>query len=71
MVIIKQHKARAIKYSNVNQFFFNNLPSFTRYKDKDELDWVVNNHRLLSYELLEYSKIKKSSLATLKQNSTL
>ena len=48
------------------KFFFNNLPSFTRYKDKDELDWVVNNHRLLSYELLEYSKIKKSSLATLK-----
>jgi hypothetical protein len=36
------------------KFFFNNLPSFTRYKDKDELDWVVNNHRVLSYELLEY-----------------
>ena len=48
------------------KFFLNNLPSFQQYKNQDELDWVVNNHRLLSYELLLYTLNHNSSVATLK-----
>ena len=48
------------------KFFLNNLPSFQQYKDQDKLDWVVNNHRLLSYELLVYTLNHNSSVATLK-----
>jgi hypothetical protein len=48
------------------KFFINNLPSFQQYKDQDKLDWVVNHHRLLSYELLFYSLNHNSSVATLK-----
>ena len=48
------------------KFFLNNLPSFQQYKDQDKLDWVVNHHRLLSYELLFYSLNHNSSVATLK-----
>jgi hypothetical protein len=38
------------------EFFVNNLPSFKKYADKDELDWVIMHHRLLSLELFEYYK---------------
>ena len=48
------------------KFFLNNLPSFQQYKDQDKLDWVVNHHRLLSYELLFYSLNHHSSVATIK-----
>ena len=48
------------------RFFVNNLPAFQQYKGQDELDWVVNHHRLLTTELLVYSRDHKSSIATLK-----
>ena len=48
------------------KFFVNNLPSFTQFKNQDELDWVVKYHRLLTTELLEYSLNHHSSIATLK-----
>jgi hypothetical protein len=48
------------------RFFVNNLPAFQQYKGRDELDWVVNHHRLLTTELLVYSRDHKSSIATLK-----
>ena len=48
------------------KFFSNNLPSFKQYKNQDELDWVVQHHRLLTLELLTYTLNQHSSVATLK-----
>ena len=48
------------------KFFSNNLPSFKQYKTQDELDWVVQHHRLLTLELLTYTLNQHSSVATLK-----
>jgi hypothetical protein len=48
------------------KFFSNNLPSFKQYKNQDELDWVVQHHRLLTLELLTYTLNQHSSIATLK-----
>ena len=36
------------------KFFRNNLPSFKRYANDDDISWVVNQHRLLIAELMEY-----------------
>jgi hypothetical protein len=48
------------------EFFVNNLPSFKKYADKDDLDWVVLQHRLLALELFEYYKTKEEgSVSTL------
>ncbi len=48
------------------EFFVNNLPSFEKYQDKDKLDWVIKNHRLLAIEILEYYSTKlRKSLSTL------
>jgi hypothetical protein len=38
---------------NIN-FFLNNLPSFKKYKKDDELDWIIEQHRLLALEIFEY-----------------
>ena len=38
---------------NIN-FFVNNLPSFKKYRGKNELDWVISKHRLLALEIFEY-----------------
>jgi len=35
-------------------FFLNNLPSFSKYKKHDELDWIIAEHRLLAVEILEH-----------------
>ena len=49
------------------KFFYNNLPSFKKYKTVDAIDWVVKEHRLLTVEILEYyAKKEKTSLATIK-----
>ena len=49
------------------KFFRNNLPGFQQYKDNDDISWVVNQHRLLVVEILEYYATKeKKSLATIK-----
>lgn len=49
-------------------FFRNNLPSFMRYKDDDDIAWVVNHHRLLIAETFDYyaNKETKPSPATIK-----
>jgi hypothetical protein len=46
------------------EFFTNNLPSFRKYADKDPIDWVVTEHRLLTIEIFEYYK-KKNNEPTL------
>lgn len=51
--------------SSIN-FFRKNLPSFQSFKDDDNISWVVNYHRILTVELLEYSFENKSSIATIK-----
>ena len=49
------------------KFFRNNLPSFTQYKDTDDISWVITYHRQLVAEILEYySNKEKKSLATIK-----
>ena len=42
---------------NIN-FFINNLPSFKKYKNKDKLDWVIKEYRVLATEIFEYYKDK-------------
>ena len=55
-----QNIARSIK------FFVNNFPSFKKYKDTDDLSFIINQHRLLTIELFEYySKKLDTSLRTL------
>jgi len=47
-------------------FFVNNLPSFRKYKDKDNLNWIITKNRLLTVEIFEYySKKPKTSLTTI------
>ena len=49
------------------KFFKNNLASFIKYKDDDDISWVVHQHRQLVAEILEYYADKdKKSLATIK-----
>jgi hypothetical protein len=49
------------------KFFRNNLPSFTQYKNVDDISWVIKEHRLLVANILEYYANKgKPSVATLK-----
>jgi hypothetical protein len=44
----------------------NNLPSFKQYKDRDNLEWIFEEHLTLFYELLEYHYKKQSSMATIR-----
>jgi hypothetical protein len=63
------HTAQSKSYKNIAtsiKFFYHNLPSFKQYKGQDELDWVVQQHRLLTLELLTYTLNQHSSVATLK-----
>ena len=47
-------------------FFVNNFPSFHKYKDTDDLSFIITHHRLLSIELFEYySQKPETSLRTL------
>ena len=49
------------------KFFKNNLASFVKYKDDDDISWVIHHHRQLVAEILEYYANKdKKSLATIK-----
>jgi len=49
------------------KFFRNNLPSFQKYKDQDDISWVITQHRLLSAEILDYYGNSESKrVATLK-----
>ena len=49
------------------KFFKNNLASFVQYKTIDNISWVINHHRQLVAEILEYYGNKeKPSLATIK-----
>ena len=51
-------------------FFTNNLQSFKKYKNTDDLSYIINNHRLLVLEILEYYKHKNASLKTLEGSIT-
>ena len=45
----------------------NNLPHFQQFKNYDNLDWVIYNHRQLTADILNYYGDKdKPSLATIK-----
>jgi DNA polymerase IIIc chi subunit len=47
-------------------FFVSNLPSFKKYKDTDDLSFIIDFNRLLTIELFEYySKKPDTSLRTL------
>lgn len=49
------------------KFIVNNLSSFKKYKDQDDINFIITQRRLLVVELLEYYLSKeKWSLATLK-----
>ena len=50
------------------KYFVNNLPSFKKYKNVDDLSWVVNQHRLIMVEMLDYyaKQVKQPSTATIK-----
>ena len=51
------------------KFFKNNLASFVKYKDDDDISWVIHHHRQLVAEILEYYADKdKKSLATIKSH---
>ena len=52
--------------SNIS-FFKKNLPSFKKYENTDDLSWVYNENRKLLLELLEYSFLRTSAIATIKQ----
>ena len=53
--------------ANSIKFFRNNLPSFTKYKNQDDISWVVNQHRQLTAEIFDYySKKESKRVATLK-----
>lgn len=47
------------------KFFINNFPSFNKYKNTDDLSFIINDIRLLLLELFEYYKDKNASLKTL------
>ena len=50
------------------KFFRNNLPHFQQYKDSDNIDWVITQHRQLVVDILGFyaNKPTKPSLATIK-----
>ena len=49
------------------KFFRNNLPSFKKYKNQDDISWVVDQHRQLTAEIFDYySKKASQRVATLK-----
>lgn len=49
------------------KFFRNNLPSFQKYKNDDDISWVITHHRLLTVELLNYYANQQSKrVATIK-----
>jgi hypothetical protein len=52
-------------YGRNVEFFVRNLPSFQKYADQDELDWVVTEHRRLVTEIFDYYRDKEPSLSTL------
>ena len=49
------NKQKQKKHSIIEQFFVNNLPSLPKFKNQDNLNWVVKYHRLRTTELFEYS----------------
>jgi hypothetical protein len=65
MVIIIQHKSDQDIATSIKLFPYN-LLSFKLYKGQDELDWVVQHHRLLTLDLLTYTLNQHSNIATLK-----
>ena len=50
--------------------FTNNLPSFKKYKQTEDLSYIINNHRLLILEIFEYYKHKNISWKTLEGRIT-
>ena len=49
------------------KFFRNNLPSFKKYKNDDDISWVINQHRQLTAELLDfYGDSESKRVATIK-----
>ena len=62
-----QSKSDKTNITGSIKFFKNNLASFVQYKTTDDISWVINNHRQLVAEILEYYGNKeKTSLATIK-----
>lgn len=48
------------------KFFVSNLPSFLKYKDDNDLSYIIKNHRLLTVEIFEYyAKKPNTSLRTI------
>jgi hypothetical protein len=45
-------------------FMRNNLPSFKKYKEVDNLDWVIKEHRKLFIEILQYYTERPSTSLT-------
>jgi len=52
--------------ATVIKFIVNNLPSFQQYKNTDDLSFIIHNHRLIVLEILYYSFVNGSRLATIK-----
>lgn len=52
--------------SDVIKTITKNFPSFIKYKDVEDLSWIINNHRELFYETIEHISNKKLAPATFK-----
>ena len=44
----------------------NNIDGFKKYKNVEDLTWIIDNHRLLFTEIIEYHQAKNNSIATIK-----
>ncbi len=47
-------KSDKINIAGSIKFFRNNLASFVQYKNDDDISWVINKHRQLVAEILEF-----------------
>lgn len=63
----KKHNSNITEklYATRIEFFIKKFAPFQKYKDKDDLQWVVNNNRELMYEIMKYNNDENNSIPTL------
>ena len=57
-------------YASKIRTFMNQLALFKKYKETDNVNWIIRRHRELVTELIKYNIEKKLSLSTFKTNIT-
>lgn len=63
-------KSDATKIAKLISSYLNILPSFQKYKNEDNLDFIIKEHRKLFSELLDYRVQKNNSIETFKTDLT-